>query len=152
MYQGYLEPQTATAWLEPDGELVVRTSTQAPFATRDSLAKLFGLPVERVRVRGAPLGGAFGGKMMIIEPLVAAAALALRRPVRLAMTRSEDIAATNPAGAEVLYAGARRRRRRAAHRDPLARVRRPRRHRRLRRRVDRRDARRRPVPLGARTS
>jgi CO/xanthine dehydrogenase Mo-binding subunit len=102
MYQGYLETQNATAWLEPDGELVVRTSTQAPFATRDSLAKLFGLPVERVRVRGVSLGGAFGGKMMIVEPLVAAAALRVRRPVRLMMTRSEDMAASNPAGAEVL--------------------------------------------------
>ncbi len=102
MYQGYLETQTATAWLEPEGDLVVRTSTQAPFATRDSLAKLFGLPTERIRVRSAPLGGAFGGKMMIIEPLVCSAVLALKRPVRLALTRSEDIAATNPAGAEVL--------------------------------------------------
>jgi CO/xanthine dehydrogenase Mo-binding subunit len=102
MYQGYLETQTATAWVEPDGELVVRSSTQAPFSTRDSLAKLFGLPTERIRVRSAPLGGAFGGKMMIIEPLVCSAALALKRPVRLALTRSEDIAAANPAGAEVL--------------------------------------------------
>jgi CO/xanthine dehydrogenase Mo-binding subunit len=102
MYQGYLETQTATAWLEPEGELVVRSSTQAPFATRDSLAKLFGLPTERVRVRAAPLGGAFGGKMMIVEPLVCSAVLLLRRPVRLAFTRSEDMAATNPAGAEVM--------------------------------------------------
>jgi CO/xanthine dehydrogenase Mo-binding subunit len=102
MYQGYLEPQTATAWLEPDGELVVRSSTQAPFATRDSLAKLLGMPSDRVRVRSAPLGGAFGGKLMIIDPLVASAAVAVRRPVRLALTRSEDMAATNPAGAEVL--------------------------------------------------
>src|SRR6185312_2108950 len=62
MYQGYLETQTATAWLEPEGDLVVRSSTQAPFATRDSLAKLFGIPTERIRVRSAPLGGAFGGK------------------------------------------------------------------------------------------
>ena len=102
MYQGYLETQTATAWLEPEGDLVVRSSTQAPFSTRDSLARLFGLPTERVRVRSAPLGGAFGGKMMIIEPLVCSAVMALKRPVRLALTRSEDIAATNPAGAEVL--------------------------------------------------
>jgi CO/xanthine dehydrogenase Mo-binding subunit len=102
MYQGYLEPQTATAWLEPDGELVLSTATQAPFATRDSLAKLLGMPVDQIRVRTATLGGAFGGKMMIVEPLVASAALLLRRPIRLAMTRSEDIAATNPAGAEVL--------------------------------------------------
>jgi CO/xanthine dehydrogenase Mo-binding subunit len=102
MYQAYLETQTATAWVEPDGELVLASSTQAPFATRDSLAELFGLEVERVRVRATTLGGAFGGKMLIIEPLVAAAALLLRRPVRLAMTRSEDMAASNPAGAEVL--------------------------------------------------
>ncbi|MGA2926092.1 MAG: xanthine dehydrogenase family protein molybdopterin-binding subunit [Solirubrobacteraceae bacterium] len=102
MYQGYLEPQSATASIEPDGELIIRSSTQAPFATRDSLAKLFGLPADRIRVRSAPLGGAFGGKMMIIEPLVASAALVLRRAVRLVLTRSEDVAATNPAGAELL--------------------------------------------------
>jgi CO/xanthine dehydrogenase Mo-binding subunit len=102
MYQGYLEPQTATSWLEPDGELVLRTSTQAPFATRDSLGKLFGIPVDRIRVRVATLGGAFGGKMMIVEPLVASATLVLRRPVQLAMTRSEDMSATNPAGAEIM--------------------------------------------------
>jgi CO/xanthine dehydrogenase Mo-binding subunit len=102
MYQGYLEPQNATAWVQPDGELIVHASTQAPFATRDSLAKLFGLPVDRVRVKAMPLGGAFGGKIMLIEPLVAAAALAVGRPVRLEMTRSEDILATNPAGAEIL--------------------------------------------------
>jgi CO/xanthine dehydrogenase Mo-binding subunit len=102
MYQGYIEPQNATAWLEPDGELVVTTSTQAPFATRDGVAELFGLPVDRVRVRSAPIGGAFGGKIMIVEPLVVSAVLALRRPVRLAMTRSEDIGGTNPAGAELL--------------------------------------------------
>jgi CO/xanthine dehydrogenase Mo-binding subunit len=102
MYQGYLETQNATAWLEPDGELVIHSSTQAPFATRDSLAKLFGVPVERIRVRSAALGGAFGGKMMIIEPLVVGAVLRLGRPVRLMLTRSEDIAATNPAGAEVM--------------------------------------------------
>ena len=102
VYQGYIEPQTATAWFDVDDELVISTSTQAPFMTRDEVASLFGLPVDRVRVRCAPLGGGFGGKMMIPEPLVVAAALATRRPVRLAMTRSEDFAAANPAGAEII--------------------------------------------------
>jgi CO/xanthine dehydrogenase Mo-binding subunit len=102
MYQGYLEPQNATAWVEPDGELVVHSATQSPFAARDSLADLFGLPADRIRVRGTPLGGAFGGKLLVLDPLVAGAALVLRRPVRLTLTRSEDIAATNPAGAELL--------------------------------------------------
>ena len=109
MYQGYLEPQTATAWLEPDGELVVNTSTQGAFPTRTNIADLFGLPLERVRVRPAPLGGAFGGKLMVVEPLVAGAALLLRRPVRLALTRMEDFTSSNPAPGQIieLEAGAR---------------------------------------------
>ena len=102
MYQGYLETQVASAWLEPDGELRINSSTQSPFQTRDSLAELFGLPVDKVRVGGAPPGGAFGGKIMIPEPFVASAAILLRRPVRLAMTRSEDMLATNPAPGEIL--------------------------------------------------
>ncbi len=97
MYQAYIEPQTATAWLEPGGELVVSTSTQGAFATREGVATALGLPHDRVRVRPAPLGGAFGGKVVIVEPLVAAAAVALERPVRLVMTRMEDFVATNPA-------------------------------------------------------
>ena len=102
VYQGYLEPQSATAWFEPGGDLVVSSATQGAFFTRDQLAKLFGLSVDSVRIRAEPLGGAFGGKTMIVEPLVVGAALVLRRPVRLVMTRSEDFAACNPAAAEIL--------------------------------------------------
>ena len=40
---------------------------------------------------------AFGGKLMLPEPLAAAAALLLKRPVRVAFTRMEDFAAANPA-------------------------------------------------------
>jgi CO/xanthine dehydrogenase Mo-binding subunit len=100
VYQGYLETQSAVAWVESEGELNIRSSSQAPFATRDALARLFGLPSERVRVRTTTLGGAFGGKIMLIDPLVAAAAMTLRRPVSLSLTRSEDLAAANPAPAE----------------------------------------------------
>jgi CO/xanthine dehydrogenase Mo-binding subunit len=100
VHQAYLETQAATAWLEPEGELVVSTATQGAFATREQLAELLELPLNRVRVRPAPLGGAFGGKLMIVEPLVAAAALALRRPVRVAFTRMEDFGAANPAPAQ----------------------------------------------------
>jgi CO/xanthine dehydrogenase Mo-binding subunit len=96
VHQAYLETQTATARVDPGGELVVSTSTQGAFHTRQELAKLFGLPLTRVRVVPTPLGGAFGGKLMLVEPLVAAAALALRRAVRLSLTRSEDFLAANP--------------------------------------------------------
>lgn len=102
VYQAYLEPQTATAWIEPGGVLAISTSTQGSFLTRREVAGLYGLALDKVRVRAAPLGGAFGGKLAIVEPLVAGAALALRRPVRLTLTRSEDFQATNPAPAQIL--------------------------------------------------
>lgn len=101
VYQAYLEPQVCTAWLEPGGTLVVSTSTQGSFVTRRELAGAFGLPLERVRVVAEPLGGAFGGKFALVEPLAAGAALALGRPVRLVLTRTEDFQATNPASAQV---------------------------------------------------
>jgi len=97
VYQAYLEPQTATAWVEPDGELVVETSTQGSLYTREQIAKMLARPVSSVRVIAAPLGGAFGAKILVAEPLAAAAAARLRRPVRLAFTRSEDFLASNPA-------------------------------------------------------
>ena len=101
-YQAYLEPHAATAWIEPDGTLAVTASTQGTFMTRNELAQIFGLPPSKVRVTAAPLGGAFGGKQVVIEPLVAGAALRLRKPVRLVLTRREDFAATNPAQGMVI--------------------------------------------------
>ena len=110
VYQAYIEPQVCTAWEEPGGTLVVSTSTQGTFVTQAELAKAFDLPLERIRVIAEPLGGAFGGKFALVEPLAAGAALALRRPVRLTFTRSEDFQATNPVSAQVseMRAGARR--------------------------------------------
>jgi CO/xanthine dehydrogenase Mo-binding subunit len=103
VYQAYLEPQVCTAWLEPSGALVVSTSTQGVFVTQREIARAFDLPLERVRVVAEPIGGAFGGKFALVEPLAAGAALVLRRPVRLVLTRSEDFAATNPASAQVTH-------------------------------------------------
>ncbi len=101
VYQAYIEPQVATAWQEPGGTLVVSTSTQGSFVTQRELARAFGLPLERIRVVAEPLGGAFGGKFALVEPLAVGAALALARPVRLTLSRGEDFQATNPASAQV---------------------------------------------------
>ena len=103
VYQAYIEPQVCTAWLEPSGALVVSTSTQGSFITRRELARVFDIPLEDIRVIAEPIGGAFGGKFALIEPLAVGAALALRRPVRLVLTRSEDFQATNPASAQVTH-------------------------------------------------
>ncbi|HTK44349.1 MAG TPA: xanthine dehydrogenase family protein molybdopterin-binding subunit [Patescibacteria group bacterium] len=96
IHQGYLEPQACTAWVDPDGTLVVESATQALFGSRNEVAKALGLDQRQVRVVGTTLGGAFGGKWPLFDTLIAAAALRLRRPVRLVVTRAEDFAATNP--------------------------------------------------------
>jgi CO/xanthine dehydrogenase Mo-binding subunit len=96
IHQGYLEPQICTAWPDEDGGLVIETSTQALFGTRNEVAKALGIPSRTVRVIQTPLGGAFGGKWPLFDSLVAAAALKLRRPVRLSVSRSDDFASTNP--------------------------------------------------------
>src|SRR5262249_30196082 len=39
IHQGYLEPQVCTAWVDPDGTLVVESATQSLFGARDEVAK-----------------------------------------------------------------------------------------------------------------
>ena len=102
VHQGYLEPQTATAELDPDGVLHLVSATQGTFWTRSELARLFGLPMARLRVTAATLGGGFGGKLLIADPLAASATLLLRRPVRVELTRHEDFRMSNPAPAGIL--------------------------------------------------
>jgi CO/xanthine dehydrogenase Mo-binding subunit len=102
VHQGYLEPQVCSAWLDDDGTVVVESATQSLFGTRNEVAKALGLAQRRVRAIATTLGGAFGGKWPLIDPLVAAAAVKLRRPVRLAVTRAEDFAAMNPSQSFVI--------------------------------------------------
>jgi CO/xanthine dehydrogenase Mo-binding subunit len=101
VYQAYLEPQGAAAWLEPGGTLVVQSSTQGAFYTRSQVAAIYGLPVTKVRVTPAARGGGFGANIMHIAPWAAGAALAPRRPVRIVLTRREDFAMSNPAPGSV---------------------------------------------------
>jgi len=97
LHQGYLEPRAAVATVDALGHVTVWTSTQALFFTRAEVAEALGLPEHRVRVVAMPVGGGFGGKFVLLEPLAAALAVAVRRPVSLVMTRNEEFLATTPA-------------------------------------------------------
>ncbi len=91
----HLETHCAIGWLEPDGRLHLRTSTQVPYLTRNALCDLFQLPTDRVRVFCERVGGGFGGKQeMLVEDIVALAVLKTGRPVKLELTREEQFAAT----------------------------------------------------------
>ena len=98
VHQSYLEPHATV--VQPDlatGGATVWTSTQAPFYIREEVASALGVDESDVKVVIMPVGGGFGGKFILYEPLVALAARAVGRPVRLVLSRLEEMMAGNPA-------------------------------------------------------
>jgi CO/xanthine dehydrogenase Mo-binding subunit/aerobic-type carbon monoxide dehydrogenase small subunit (CoxS/CutS family) len=92
----HLETHGGLAWVDADGVLNVRSSTQTPFLTRRALADIFNLPSDKVRVFCERVGGGFGGKQeMFVEDVLALAALKTGRPVKLELTREEQFIATS---------------------------------------------------------
>ncbi|GAB4145193.1 MAG: xanthine dehydrogenase family protein molybdopterin-binding subunit [Candidatus Promineifilaceae bacterium] len=103
VHQGYLEPHACVAEPDPFGQSVtLYTSTQGQFLVREEVARLLSWPESRVRIVPLAVGGGFGAKYGIVEPLAAGIALTVRQPVRLVFTRSEDFLATTPAPAIVI--------------------------------------------------
>jgi len=98
-HHSFLEPHICVVRPEPDGGVTVWSPTQGPFVVRDDVAKLLGLAPRQVRVVPMPVGGGFGGKVEFLEPLLALIAMRVRRPVRLALTRSEEFVYGRPAPA-----------------------------------------------------
>ena len=91
-----LETHGGLAWVDADGILNVRSSTQVPFLTRRALAEIFDLRPEQVRVFCERVGGGFGGKQeMFVEDILALAALKTRRPVKFELTREEQFISTS---------------------------------------------------------
>ena len=86
-----LETHATRGWLDQDGRLVLRTSSQVPFLVRDEICHIFGLATDRVRVFTARVGGGFGGKQeLITEDLVTLAVLKTGRAVQYEFTRSDE--------------------------------------------------------------
>ena len=98
-HHSFMEPHVSMARPEPDGGLTIWSPTQGPFVVRDEVAALVGLPPRKVNVVPMPVGGGFGGKIELLEPLLALLAVRLKRPVRLALARSEEFIVGHPAPA-----------------------------------------------------
>jgi len=86
-----IEQHATLAWLDGDGKLTVASSTQTPHYLHRALAKVLGRPASQIRVIATPNGGGFGGKSDPFnhEIVAAKAAIALGRPVKIALTREE---------------------------------------------------------------
>jgi len=103
VHQSYMEPQSVTVAPSSSGhQLVIWPSTQGMFNVRSAVANALKMPERQIRVEPVPIGGGFGGKETLIEPLVATVASRLRKPLRLVYTRQEDLLAGNPAPQTVM--------------------------------------------------
>lgn len=90
VHQGFLETHVSVAAPAPDGSLTVWTPTQGSFLTRRTVAERLGMPLSEIRVVPVAVGGGFGGKVCLLEPLVALLARRVGRPVMLELTRTEE--------------------------------------------------------------
>jgi 4-hydroxybenzoyl-CoA reductase subunit alpha len=86
-----IEQHATVAAPDPDGKLVVWSSTQVPHYLHRALARALDMPAAHIRVIATPNGGGFGGKTdpFSHEIVVARAAMILGRPVKIGLTREE---------------------------------------------------------------
>ena len=90
VHQGFLEPHVAMAAWDDDDRVTVWTPTQGQFLARRSIARTLGLRESDVTVEPMTVGGGFGGKVTLLEPLLTMLSKRVRRPVRLELTRTEE--------------------------------------------------------------
>ena len=89
-----IEPRTILATFDDaGGRLTVRLSSQMPTGIRDTLAAVLALGTDRIRVLVGDVGGGFGMKTGLYpeDAVVAFAARALKRPIKWAADRSEEL-------------------------------------------------------------
>jgi CO/xanthine dehydrogenase Mo-binding subunit len=80
------------------------SNTQALFFTLDNTALILKSPFHKLRLVGGTVGGGFGGKVdVIVEPIAFLSAMLLKRPVKYAYTREEEMQVSSPRAAERIY-------------------------------------------------
>ena len=86
----FLEPEVGLAWVDENDVVNIRVSTQVIEHFRP-IADALGVPHNKVRVRGALVGGGFGGKEdLTVEVYLALLAKHTGRPVRLEYSREDS--------------------------------------------------------------
>ncbi|RLB00415.1 MAG: xanthine dehydrogenase family protein molybdopterin-binding subunit [Deltaproteobacteria bacterium] len=88
----YMEPQLCVVYPELENSLTIYLPVQTPFLWRAQIAKVFDLPLNKVRIRQVHMGGAFGGKLDTSIAMIAVAlALKTGRPIKLSNTIDDEL-------------------------------------------------------------
>lgn len=93
----YIETQGSYAYPMDNGSIKIHSSTQGPTAVQKTASRVLGLPMHRIEVDVARLGGAFGGKedqASGFAAMVALSAYILRKPVKITLDRMDDMQMT----------------------------------------------------------
>ncbi len=88
----FLESEAGLAYIDENGQLVLKSPTHKLFEMHDFVADLVGLEREKVRVICPPMGGNFGGREDHVHPgVIALLTLKTRKPVRIVYSREESL-------------------------------------------------------------
>ncbi|MCZ6623395.1 MAG: xanthine dehydrogenase family protein molybdopterin-binding subunit [Deltaproteobacteria bacterium] len=91
VYHYAMEPHSVIADFKGEG-ITVWSSAQHPFQVRADIARIFGVPLAKVRLIIPYLGGGFGSKSYTkFEPLVAALSRKAQRPVKICLSVAESM-------------------------------------------------------------
>ncbi len=87
----FLEPHSAVAKFDTNGELTIWSGTQVPHYLHRTLSKVLEMPMQKIHVKVPKVGGGFGGKGEVSNNELIAALLARKagRPVKLTYSRKE---------------------------------------------------------------
>lgn len=90
----YLETQTAIAYPLDNAQLKIISATQSPGMVQRIIARVLNCAMHKIEVDVVRLGGGFGGKEEQATPWAVMVALAARKtqqPVKIALSRTEDM-------------------------------------------------------------
>jgi CO/xanthine dehydrogenase Mo-binding subunit len=95
-HAGYIEPHASAVWIDADGIVHVWTVNKQPFSVRQWMSNVTGVPLEKIVVESAAIGGDFGGKGLTIDEYACYyLAKASGRPVKHVYSYVEELQASS---------------------------------------------------------
>jgi xanthine dehydrogenase molybdenum-binding subunit len=93
VYHAQMEPKAAVCRPLADGGIELWATLQSIHNARQLLGRIFDIPLSKIQVHRSNIGGTFGSSIQMNTPVAICVALALkaRKPVKLVLTREEDM-------------------------------------------------------------
>jgi len=93
VYHHQMETKAVVCRPEPNGGITLWPTTQSIHNVRQLLGRIFNIPLSKINVHRVPIGGTFGSSIQMNSAIVVCVALAIKagRPVKLVLTREEDM-------------------------------------------------------------